>query len=323
MKFTRLPINGASWNDELLYSFNTEHEEPTTVIVDIINSDTDELIGRQRLIGVTSGTINIAPYVQNLMHPPRTQPNLNCIIAASPSAIAVKVACNDIVSDERLFFRAPINNKRVGILSRYVDKQRMVHGGVIALTALATIGIVVEIKALYANHTTTKRHSLDANGRPMDIAISVGAEYNDAHTLVVTVICDNAIRRSMTYTLEKRVLGCRQLMWYDKGGGIETYAFQTALKVSDKAHVQSIATPTHNLNILTESTTITKLFSSFECNNELERIAEIIYSPYTFEVVGTSLQQVELHSREVEYNKHGSLHQVVVELCEHRRGGER
>ena len=323
MKFTKLPLNGASWNDELLYSFNTESEEPMKVVVDIINSDTNALIGRQQLSNVTSGTVNIAPYVQNLMHPPHTQPNVNHPIAISPSAIAIKVACNGIISEERLFFRAPILNLRGGLLSRYVDKQRMVHGGVIALTAMATTNIMVEIKALYADHATTTRHTLSVNCRPVDIAIPVGAQYDDAHTIAVTIICDNAIRRSMTYTLESKQTGCRQLMWYGKDGGIETYAFQTALRMSSKARIRTVATPTYTINTLTEGTTVTKLLSSFERNNELGRIAEIIYSPYTFEVVGTSLQQVELHRREVKYNKHGTLHQVAVEICEHKRGGER
>ena len=65
MKFTKLPLNGASWADELLYTFDTEFAEPIDVIVDIINSDTREIIGQQRLRGVTTGSINIAPYIRS------------------------------------------------------------------------------------------------------------------------------------------------------------------------------------------------------------------------------------------------------------------
>ena len=67
MKFTKLPLNGASWADELLYTFDTEFAEPIDVIVDIINSDTREIIGQQRLRGVTTGSINIAPYIRSKM----------------------------------------------------------------------------------------------------------------------------------------------------------------------------------------------------------------------------------------------------------------
>ena len=76
MKFTKLPLNGASWADELLYTFDTEFAEPIDVIVDIINSDTREIIGQQRLRGVTTGSINIAPYIRSKMQALQVAPHL-------------------------------------------------------------------------------------------------------------------------------------------------------------------------------------------------------------------------------------------------------
>lgn len=119
MKFTKLPLNGASWADELLYTFDTEFAEPIDVIVDIINSDTREIVGQQRLRGVTTGSINIAPYIRSKMQALQVAPSLDRPISTSPSSIVISLRCNGTWSDSRLFFRATYDPLHPAIISQY------------------------------------------------------------------------------------------------------------------------------------------------------------------------------------------------------------
>ena len=321
MKFTKLPLNGASWAEELLYTFDTEFAEPIDVIVDIINSDTREIIGQQRLRGVTTGSINIAPYIRSKMQALQVAPSLDRPISISPSSIVISLRCNGTWSDSRLFFRATYDPLRPAIISQYVATQRMKHDGIIALTATATNIVAVELKTTFADHTSTMRYTLNAAGRPVDIVIPLGSNYREARSVTLTLTCDS-IKRTITYNIEQMPEG-RQLLWYNSRGGIETYPFATALRVSDTAHVRTVATKEYTANTLISQTSVVRLLSAFERRNELERIADIINSPDIFEATTTALKPVELNRRTVEYDKHGTIHQASIEIREYRKGGRR
>ena len=63
MKFTSLPTSYSSYNEPLVYAFDTQ-AEASDVEVRVINAMTSEVIGRKMLYGVSVGQVDIAPYVR-------------------------------------------------------------------------------------------------------------------------------------------------------------------------------------------------------------------------------------------------------------------
>lgn len=69
MKFTSIPEAYSSFREPLIYAFNTESATPHDVELKIINRTTGEEIGRKRLYNVTSGEVDIAPYLRSAARP--------------------------------------------------------------------------------------------------------------------------------------------------------------------------------------------------------------------------------------------------------------
>ena len=65
MKFTSIPDTFSSYREPLLYAFETGSSTPRDVELKIINHTTGEEIGRKRLYNVTSGEVDIAPYLRS------------------------------------------------------------------------------------------------------------------------------------------------------------------------------------------------------------------------------------------------------------------
>ena len=69
MKFTSIPEAYSSFREPLIYAFDTESTTPHDVELKIINRTTGEEIGRKRLYNVTTGEIDIAPYLRSAARP--------------------------------------------------------------------------------------------------------------------------------------------------------------------------------------------------------------------------------------------------------------
>ena len=69
MKFTSIPDTYSSYREPLIYAFDTESTTPRDVELKIINRSTGEEIGRKRLYNVTSGEVDIAPYLRAQSRP--------------------------------------------------------------------------------------------------------------------------------------------------------------------------------------------------------------------------------------------------------------
>jgi hypothetical protein len=61
------------------------------------------------------------------------------------------------------------------------------------------------------------------------------------------------------------------------------------------------------------------LTSAYEVEAEMNRLAEIVFSPRIYELRDNDIVEVELSSREVDFDKHGALRQMSIEICE--KGG--
>ena len=69
MIFLSTPKAYSSYNEPLIYVFDTESTTPRDVELKIKNKETGQTIGRKRLYGVTYGEVDIAPYLRSAAQP--------------------------------------------------------------------------------------------------------------------------------------------------------------------------------------------------------------------------------------------------------------
>lgn len=320
MIFTNIPKNGASWSEELPYSFATELAEPSDVSVEVRDADSDELLGTMRLYSVTRATIDIAPIVRRAV-------SMSPATVKAPSIIAslavrrVVVVANGVASSAVSLFRAPYTPTEFGVLSSMSTANGIASGDVLRFT----LNIVGGVRVRVVEYSTEGKRDIavlaySADERVVEVVVPIG-ELSPTADRVELMIVSGATTASWEYRVRERTSGSRTLLWYNVRGGIESYAFPYCPLVSRTADV--VATPTRlgNIAYLSSARSRVRLTSALLSRSEQERLSEILLSPNIFEDCGGRVSRVELSQRELRYDDHGAFERLSLDIDEEWKGG--
>ena len=322
MKFTSIPNNGSSWGDELIYAIDTEVDTPSNIVVDIRDTNRNVSLGRYRLYGVITAEINISPYLRSLENL-EIKTSTTATSYISPASRTIGVMINGYPSDARTFFRAPLDYDKSHTLSEITANQTISLGDAIRLTAFAKEDLVVTINKYSSNRLigseTLRGHTY---GNPVEVVIPTSRFRSDTERIVVTIRADDGeTLQHILYNVVERGESSRRLMWYNKLGGVECYTFPTSLRTRYKAEMsKSIGIGGVPMDICSRERHY-RISSALETPQEMNRIADIVFSPHIYEMLGDDIVEVELTSREVLFDKHGMLRQLSLDICETKRGG--
>ncbi len=322
MKFTSIPDNGSPWSDELIYSIDSEVDTPTNLVVDIRDIDNNISLGRCRLYNVTTASVNIAPYLRSTKNLEiRESGSLMAYI--SPAARNIGVLANGYASEQRTFFRTTLDCNKERVLSLIATPQVISLGEQIRLTVFAKENIRVTVDAYSSRmHLGSQELSQHTYGNPIEIVVPTAEMSSDTERIVVTIYSDNGGLQRTTYCVVKRDLSAHRLMWYNRLGGVECYTFPRSMRTSYIAKCsKAIGTSGYPLDVC-QTEQHYRLTSAIEVEEEMNRIAEIIFSPVVFELNGESVEPVELTTRELRFDSHGAMRQLSIDIRKSGRGGE-
>ena len=322
MKFTSIPNNGSSWGDELIYAIDTEVDTPSNLVVDIRDLKSNKSLGRYRLYGVTTAEVNISPYLRSLENLEIKRSN-TATSYISPASRTIALLINGYASEERTFFRAQLDYDKNYVLSEITTDQTISLGEAIRLTAFAKENLSVLIEK-YASNRYIGSESINQRtyGNPMEVVIPTAKFSGSIDSFIVTLRSDKStILQRIVYHVVERGESSRRLMWYNKLGGVECYTFPTSIRTHYKAKMgQSVGVSGVPIDVCLNERHY-QIISALETPQEMNRLAEIVFSPYVYEMVGDDIVEVELTSREVLFDKHGMLRQLSLDICKTKRGG--
>ena len=315
MKFTSIPDNGSSWGSELIYEVETEETNSTTLVVDIRDIDRNMSLGRCYIYGVVKARFDIAPYLRSEEEPllPATD---EPTISISPSARRIGVMVNGYSSEERRFFRAKVDMSKPALLSTIATEQHIERGELIRLTAYGR----QEVEIVVTQRTPSgNRHSYLSQrtyGMPVEITIPTASFDATAESVEIVVMCDDDPLASLHYRFVSRSSSAYRLAWLNGCGGVECYTFAH----SSHRCCRTAELATRYGAAAIEGCVEYELCSAAERSEEMERLAEVVFSPLHYRLVGGELRRVELLSREVAFDEHDRLHRLVITVREPREG---
>lgn len=322
MKFTSIPENGSTWSDKLIYGIDTEKSEPIHLVVDIVDVDRDTTLGRCRLYNVTNAEVNIAPYL-------RSRDNFRQVGSCTPMAFIspasrnIAVVVNGNVSPSRLFFRVPLDCSKAHTLSTITTTQTLSLGEPIRLTVFSRDGLRVTVEYSSATrYLGTIIVEEGSYGNPIEVIIPtvMYPKETERIKLLIQDAEENVLQR-ITYCIVERAPSARRLMWYNKLGGVECYTFPTSVRTRYKAcGARSSSVEGQPVDMLSREEHY-RLISAHEVEAEMNRIAEIVFSPKLYELRGEDIIELELASREILFDRQGALRQLAIDVCEKERGG--
>lgn len=313
MIFTSYPAEGSSWADELIYTLSTGSETPEDLSIDIRDIERDISLGRCVIYNVTTARFDVAPYLRQNSTPP-LQSQVLPEIAVSADTRRVALLVNGYISETRRFFRSSFESRRRRIFSLIDEEQTIALGEHIRLTAYGEHSVSMFVDG-YVGKVTTEHYVIkESNGGPMEIIIPTDVFPRDTERIVVSVLCDELIIKAITYRVVKRDDSARRLLWYNSLGGLECYTFPSSVRKRYTARLVELPTVGGERYSRVQGEVCYELCSAREPCSEISRIAELIFSPQIFEMVGSELRPVRLASRELSFDTHGTLSRVAIEL---------
>lgn len=308
MKFVKIPENGASWDVALCYTIATGQNLTSDVSVEVVDAASGEILGTRRLYGILEAEIDIAPYVRNAVG--EATPS-SATISLSPSARRIVVRAGGVESEERVFYRTPLDCSTPHLLSSTNQPSVVERGDVIRLTVFAQSEVRVSVTD--RRITTIENFSAISNrGMPVEIAISTTSFKGYNIPIRVKIVCDRQQTYTLDYTVVEPTGTSYRIAWYNPEGGIECYTFPRSVRESLGAELMTeIRGRTPRLRGVVARY---RLVSAFEKREEVERIAKVIFSPEVFECSGTECSPLKLADRHIVFDDHGGLRRVELSV---------
>ncbi len=321
MRFVYIPDQGASWRERLEYCFTTDSAQPVDVLVEIVDATSSEVIGRMRLYDVTTGRVNIAPYITSRVSLVPLRNNGKVSVYPSPSAIAVIVRVNGVESEKRVFFRSKFNPGVAEMLTAYRTSDEVVLGDVVRLTVHARETLRLTVSYGGASGTRPYDYTVRTNGFPMEVTVPT-RELKEGAEMVVTARYEDGTTQSVRYRVVPRGSSSCRLLWYNPDGGVETYTFCHRIRLGYGVDVRELVECDGKPSRMADGRVEYRLCSGSDSSANLERAARLLLSPVVYKERGEEFMEVTVDSREVAFDSKGQLHVLSLDISEKWKGGE-
>ncbi len=321
MKFVSIPTSGMSWSGVLAYSFDTELDEATDVDIGIFDAQTDEVIATKRLYGVVAAEVDIAPILRSISDS-RIVLGGRTSIMTSPLSRQVVVEIMGVRSEARVFCAVQRDITKAELLSRIPTGQTVSRNDLIVFSVAAPDTLTMRIEAHTSLSMRTYNFSKITGSMPCDVVINVRDYSRDVNRIVLYISNVGEEIGMLTYNVVDNANTGRVLMWRNWQGGIESYRFPRHIPITQGATVDRFATHDGVEAILRSATLKSRLCSAMERSDEIERISQIVFAPYVYELKNQKLTDVELVTRSIDRSKHGELQTIALDICSEWKGGE-
>ena len=320
MNFVSIPNNGSSWQESLIYSFETADAQPQDIEVEICDVGANSLLGTKRLYGVASGSIDIAPYLRSVCDLRISYTGGNSV-HNTQIARNISVKLNGVESESRLFMLRSFDASAPKILTRFAAESTFSIGDVVTFSLF--VPSKLNIVANIISPSSRKQVHLQWSGTNaiVDVEMQTRNFKADIELIDINIHFDGNIVENLKFNVVSPQSRHRQLLWRNSWGGVESYGFPQSLPLARAVEAESIELATHDVVMLGKAQCRNRLCSAFETEQELERISEVMLSSYIYEVDQGVLHEVEVDDRKIEYDTHGNLRQLAFDIVKEWKGG--
>ena len=320
MKFTLLPEAYSSFREPLLYAFTTESETPRDVEIKIIDCANGEVIGRKRLYNVTSGEVDIAPYLRSVARPTLPTTIEGCGEIDTSTNIRVIVQADGVDSEPRKFIAAKIDRNAIfTLLSSQHLNRTMAHDEFDIVCYFSWPDIVVSLDVEFIGSGSELLTITPPSGGQRAVAVTArGREGVD--NIRATVKVDGVATTIVEYEIKSNLKGARRLAWLNDNLAPELYTFPLRKSVLIEAARKSMESIWGREAGTAERENELKLLSAYEPQAQIEALSSILSTPKAWLVRGCELQRVAITTDRVMPATCGEMGIIEVDIRAAREG---
>ncbi|MFR9603318.1 MAG: hypothetical protein SNG02_05545 [Rikenellaceae bacterium] len=296
--FTKEPEALASFRDELIFEYAQEGSDELTFEIELEGSGSSQEI--KKLYGVSSASINVAPYVANKF---MTTPSSGESALTTPDCgyAQVTLKCGNDSSSTQYFVASKVELPEEGMISSLPASRFIGYGEADEIWIHAPEGSQVEATVECTDEggvtSSTFSHTAQECGF---VRFRFNTSDFSPYTKMakVTITCGGEAIAEVSYLFITRVKGAVRLAWIGSYGAVEHYTFPA----------------TNSLSLLKSGALQYEIESAYEPYGVVNALAEILSSEKLWLVEGEEYTEVELLSDVVVLNKNGELSTVEYKI---------
>lgn len=317
MKITRQPDNFTPLSEGHVIAFDTESATPVDVEVNVLDMRSFQTITRMRLCGVTSGEIDVAPYIGRLLE---AVPCSDCGTSLNVAPyVCYTVVFNGVRTDKIYACMNRVAPTLPSWLSTMPQHRRLLYGehdevmlfgpklALFEATAVADTGD--DVSLTLAGESGAAMFCLDTLDFPETV-----------RSIELSLKCNGTGLLTIFYTVERdRGTGVR-LVWTSSAGTIERYTFPIVRNTVQSVVRESVADADGmpvTVGCTTEQTL--RLVSDYERRSMAGAIAEVAQSPKVWRECGNVLSRVEVTTASTTLYEFGRPDCVEVDIRTRRK----
>lgn len=312
MKISKLSNDFTPLQSGLLFGIDNESDTPSDMIVEIVDTQSGEVVATQLLRNATYAEVNIAPYVVGLNERKPTTASFTTISELPVRRFMVR--CEDVESEEIAISVNRCNINPVTTLTTMSSSRRISYGEhdevvVIAspqdtVTAIVTADDGMSIEA----ELTTSEGAVVVNIGTYDFV-------GDVTELEVSILCNGEEVTQLHYDFVPRGGDAVRVAWLSSVGSIERYTFPVSHKSRRSVERIGLHSTEGPCVVGGESRSYISLRSYYEPKALIEVLTEIVASPKVWIERGGTISGVEVTSDTLEYNIFNEPSAVALTLC--------
>ena len=320
MNFTSIPEAYASFQEPLLYAFDTQ-AKAHDVEVKIRDVETLEVIGRKILYGATTGEVDIAPYLRQRMQINLPEGVAGCGEVELNQQINVVVEVDDVSSAERCYIAAKVSpGLRWQLLTSQIEHRTMACDEFDLISYFAHPDVEVEVVVESLGKSGETMSFTPTSRGQCAVAVMAQGLGEEPDELKVTIKVDGHEQAQINYVIKPNLKGARRLAWLNEHLSPEIYTFPLRKGVLVKAVRRHMESVWGREAAALESENELKLISAYEPKAQIEALAEILSSKKVWLVENGVPQSVNLVTDRVLPTSCGEMGMIEVDIRAAEKG---
>ena len=316
MKLTKISNDFTPLHHGIIFGIDTESSEPSDLVVEIIESESGEVVATQRLRKVCQAEVNIAPYIERTKG--RTPHTSATSILSEAMTAKHHIRIGEEVSEA---ITTSVNLEPATVptlLTTMPFARKIAYGEQDEVLIVAGAGSKIAAHITTNNEESLSLEYTTASG----VAIFTLATKDFglwADRIEVVLECNGKPLGTLRYTIAPSYKGNTRLAWISEKGSIERYTFPAITSTSRKVE-RTILNALASREVIESRTELfATLRSHYEPKATIEALARIISAPKVWIERQNGVQEVVVATSSLDSNLFNEPNAVTLTLSVARR----
>ena len=299
MKLTKISDDFTPLHHGILFGIDTESDEPADIVVEIVESESGEVVATQRLRKVCQAEVNIAPYIERTKG--RTPHTSHTSTFSEATTAKHHIRIGEAQSEAVITSVNLEPATTPSLLTTMPLARKIAYGEQDEL--LLAVGAGSQISA----HITTNNEeslSLEYTSTSGMVIFTLATKDFDlwADRIEVELECNGKSLGTLRYTITPTYKGSTRLAWISEVGSIERYSFPAITSTSRKAERTLINAIASREVIRSRTELFLTLQSHYEPKATIASLSRIISSPKVWIERQNGAQEVAVTTSSLDTN---------------------